>query len=172
KPILLVGLAGSVVFYALFGYASSLPEQSAAALALALLFAARIGQGIAGATIATAQAVIADCTPPDKRRHGMALIGAAFGIGFTFGPLIGAGSLALFSRPGGETWYGVVGYAAAAMSLLALVLGIILLPETLRTDSPPAKRHWLNGDAWRYVLTHPSVAPVVLTFFLATLGFA
>ena len=38
---------------------------------------------------ATAQAVVADCTPPEKRKHGMAMIGAAFGIGFTFGPLVG-----------------------------------------------------------------------------------
>src|SRR5437588_8301863 len=93
RPILLLGLGGSVVFYALFGYALSLPPSTEAPLALALLFVARIGAGIAGATISTAQAVIADCTPPEKRKHGMALIGAAFGIGFTFGPLIGSASL-------------------------------------------------------------------------------
>src|SRR5262245_23346380 len=56
RPILLVGLAGSVVFYSLFGYASSLPAETSAGLALALLFVARCGAGIAGATIATAQA--------------------------------------------------------------------------------------------------------------------
>src|SRR5947208_9109453 len=69
RPILLLGLTGSVVFYTLFGFASDLPAASSAGLALALLFAARIGQGVSGATIATAQAVIADCTTPDKRRH-------------------------------------------------------------------------------------------------------
>ena len=95
RPILLVGLAGSVVFYALFGYASDLPHETSrpARLALILLFVARIGAGIAGATISTAQAVIADCTTPEKRKHGMALIGAAFGIGFTLGPLVGFASL-------------------------------------------------------------------------------
>src|SRR5256885_2784922 len=56
RPILLVGLVGSVVFYALFGYASDLPLGQAA-LALTLLFVARLGQGMSGATIATAQAV-------------------------------------------------------------------------------------------------------------------
>src|SRR5438132_1434804 len=66
RPILLLGLGGSVVFYALFGYASDLPLSSAA-LALTLLFVARLGQGTSGATISTAQAVIADCTPPEKR---------------------------------------------------------------------------------------------------------
>src|SRR2546430_3957189 len=69
KPILILGLAGSVVFYALFGYASSLGSTDAE-LALVLMFAARIGAGIAGATIATAQAVIADCTTKEKRAHG------------------------------------------------------------------------------------------------------
>ena len=84
KPILLLGLFGSVVFYALFGYASGLSHETAAPLALALLFVSRLGAGIAGATISTAQAVIADCTPKESRSRGMALIGAAFGIGFTF----------------------------------------------------------------------------------------
>ncbi len=93
RPILLLGLAGSVVFYGLFGYACSLPPETAALAALVLFFVSRTGAGIAGATISTAQAVIADCTPPERRKHGMALIGAAFGIGFTFGPLIGSASL-------------------------------------------------------------------------------
>jgi MFS family permease len=101
RPILLVGLAGSVAFYALFGYACSLPPETAAATALVLFFVSRIGAGIAGATISTAQAVIADCTPPERRKHGMALIGAAFGIGFTFGPLIGSASLFLSAHEPG-----------------------------------------------------------------------
>src|SRR5208282_2897298 len=71
RPILLLGLTGSVIFYALFGYACTLPKSDYAVLALVLLFVARSGAGIAGATIATAQAVIADCTPPDRRKHGM-----------------------------------------------------------------------------------------------------
>src|SRR5271156_3268410 len=127
RPILLLGLAGSVLFYTLFGYAASLPTdtRSAAILALALFFIARIGAGIAGATIATAQAVIADSTPPDKRKHGMALIGAAFGIGFTFGPILAA--VALIALPDNLE---AVGYVAATLSLVALVLGIRLLPET------------------------------------------
>jgi MFS family permease len=165
RPILVLGLIGSVLFYALFGYASDLPETSAG-LALALLFAARIGQGVAGATIATAQAVIADCTTPDKRRHGMALIGAAFGIGFTFGPLVGAGALALFPAHRGAT-----GYAAAVLSGVALVLALRLLPETRHFGEAPTSRKWLDLGAMRAALGHPLIGPVVLTFFLATLGF-
>jgi len=167
RPVLLVGLFGSVVFYALFGYASDLPRTpEMAGLALTLLFAARMGAGISGATIATAQAVIADSTAPEKRKHGMALIGAAFGIGFSFGPLIGAGSLWLFPK-----WYGLIGYIAASLSLVALVLGIVLMPETLRPGTHLGRRKWLDTHALRVVLASPAVAPVVLTFFLATLGF-
>src|SRR5438132_2321599 len=117
RPFLLLGLTGSVLFYALFGFASDLgPGREL--LSLFLLFVARIGAGIAGATVSTAQAVIADSTPPEHRSHGMALIGAAFGIGFTFGPLIGAGAMVLFPNR-----HEVIGYFAAGLSLVALLLG-------------------------------------------------
>jgi MFS transporter, DHA1 family, tetracycline resistance protein len=166
RPILLLGLVGSVVFYALFGYASSLPS-AAAGLALTLLFISRAGAGVAGATISTAQAVIADCTPPEKRRHGMALIGAAFGIGFTFGPLLGFASLKLFADH-----HEVVGYTASLFSLIALLLGLRLLPETRKFDAaPPLERRLVNWSAIRLALASSAIAPVVLTFFLATLGF-
>jgi MFS family permease len=166
KPILLIGLGGSVVFYSLLGYAFSLPKEQAS-LALVLLFVARIGAGIAGATISTAQAVIADCTPPERRKHGMALIGAAFGIGFTFGPLVAAGALAALRD---QPW--VIGAAAAGLSFVALVLGVVLLPETRRFGGAPTARKWFDVKATRTALRTPAIAPVILTFFLATLGFA
>src|SRR5436853_3892316 len=118
RPILLLGLAGSVIFYALFGYAASLDSAETARLALTLLFVARSGAGIAGATIATAQAVIADSTPPEKRKTGMAIIGAAFGIAFTFGPLLGA--LALDVAPSARQATSYTGYLAAGFSVIAL----------------------------------------------------
>jgi MFS family permease len=165
---LLLGLVGSVVFYALFGYACMLPKDDSALLALVLLFVARAGQGIAGANISTAQAVIADCTPPDKRKHGMALIGAAFGIGFAFGPLIGALAMTLYPEN-----HEAVGYTAAALSFVALVLGIRLLPETRRfVEAPPVGRGWINWSALRWALGSSAIGPVILTFFLSTLGFA
>lgn len=168
RPILLLGLIGSVVFYALFGYAASFNPEVHAATALVLFFVSRVGAGVAGATIATAQAVIADSTPPEKRKHGMALIGAAFGIGFTFGPLIGYFGLEFFEgRPQ------AIGYTAAAISLVALTLGILLMPETRRfNERPPIERQIVNVSALRYALTSSAIAPVILVFFLATLGFA
>jgi DHA1 family tetracycline resistance protein-like MFS transporter len=174
RPILLIGLVGSVVFYGLFGYASSLmgsDESRVAAetavLALSLMFVARIGAGIAGATIATAQAVIADCTPREKRAHGMALIGAAFGIGFTFGPLLAGVAMIFFPhRPE------FAGYVASALSLIALVLAIAKMPETRRPDVLAPRRNWFDVRGSVSTLQTPTVGRLVLTFFLATFGFA
>jgi MFS family permease len=139
-----------------------------AALALLLLFAARIGAGVSGATISTAQAVIADCTPPEARKSGMALIGAAFGIGFTLGPLVGFAALSLFPDT-----LSVVGYAASVISAISLVLALVLLPETRDfQNAPPLDRRWFQFGTFRETIMNPAIGPVMLTFFLATLGFA
>jgi DHA1 family tetracycline resistance protein-like MFS transporter len=165
RPILLLGLAGSVVFYALFGVASEM-DTAHAALAVVLLFVARLGAGVAGATISTAQAVIADSTTPGKRKHGMAMIGAAFGIGFTFGPLIGFAALELF-----PSHVGSLGFVASALSLIAFVLGLRLLPETRQPGEPGARRQWLSFQGIRNTLRNPTVGLLVIIFFLATFGF-
>jgi MFS family permease len=164
RPILLLGLAGSFVFYTLFGIASEVAEFGSLQFAVVLLFVARLGAGVAGATISTAQAVIADTTTPDKRSRGMALIGAAFGIGFTFGPLLGFASLFVPLK-------GAPGFAAAAFSLLALLLAVRLLPETLRTGSPHLRRRWLDVHGLLTTLRTPTIGLLVLTFFLATFAF-
>jgi MFS family permease len=166
RPILMLGLGASVAFYALLGYACQLPTDMAS-LALALIFVSRIGAGIAGATIGTAQAVIADSTPPEKRKHGMALIGAAFGIGFTFGPLFGYACLKWF--PG---HFEAIGYAAAVLSLLALVLAVVRLPETRQFGSEPLARRSWNINVLFAALRSKAIGPIVLVFFLSTLGFA
>jgi MFS family permease len=174
RPILLIGLAGSVVFYALFGYASSFMgagdepiSAEKAQLALWLMFFARVGAGIAGATIATAQAVIADCTPKEKRAHGMALIGAAFGIGFTFGPLLAGVSMIFL--PGHPEF---AGYTASVLSLVALLLAVAKMPETRKADVLSPRRNWLDMRGLLSTLQTPTVGRLVATFFLATFGFA
>jgi MFS family permease len=164
RPILLLGLLGSVVFYTLFGIAAEVGALGRPALALVLMFVARLGAGVAGATISTAQAVIADCTPPERRARGMALVGVAFGIGFTFGPLLGFASLFV-------EFEGAPGFAAAGFSLIAFVLALTLLPETLRTGTTGLRRRWLDWDGLRNVLRTPSVGILVVTFFLATFAF-
>jgi MFS family permease len=161
RPVLMVGLGGSVIFYALFGVATVFRS-------LPLLFVSRIGAGIAGATISTAQAYIADATSLEKRARGMALVGAAFGLGFTFGPLFGL--LALPSE-GADPGPGP-GYAAAALSAAALVLAYFKLPESLKPGNPVARRNWFDPTALRDALATPGVAMLLLASFVCVVSFA
>jgi MFS family permease len=168
RPILLMGLLSSVVFYTLFGVASTFGTEGYRELGLLLLFVSRLGAGIAGATLGTAQAAIADSTPGQGRSRGMALIGAAFGIGFFLGPILG--SVTLTFRPNDA---GAPGYLAAGLSLIALVLGVTQLPETRRFGAPSqARRKWFDREGFRAVLSAPSVGLLILTFFLSTFAFA
>ncbi len=161
RPIIMVGLAGSVVFYLMFGVATVFRS-------LPLLFVSRIGAGIAGATISTAQAYIADATSLENRAKGMALIGAAFGLGFTFGPLFG--SLAL-ARDGSDPGPGP-GYAAAALSAVALLLAYFKLPESLKPGNQAAARRWFDRAALAEALARPAVGVLILTTFVCVFAFA
>jgi MFS family permease len=164
RPILLLGLSGSVVFYTLFGIASEIGEAGQLTVGLLLLFVARLGAGVAGATISTAQAVIADITTSEGRSRGMAMIGAAFGIGFTFGPLLGFASLFVPLK-------GAPGFVAASFSLIALFLAIRLLPETRVPGADLRPRRWIDRGGLKIALRTPSVGILIFIFFLATFAF-
>lgn len=162
KPILLLSLSGSVVFYALYGYAVTF---SSPMVAIGLMLASRIGAGIAGASVGTAAAVIADCTTPQKRARGMALIGIAFGAGFTLGPLIAYFGLAVFDQ---QPWG--VGALASLLSFVALCLAATVFRETRR---PGAKSKGFFGPGRMLgVLRMPEVGLLVLTYFLSIFAFA
>ena len=171
RPILMLGLAGSTGSYALFGFASSLVggQTMLGLSALTWLFISRIGAGIAGATIPTAQAYIADVTGRANRARGMALIGAAFGIGFTFGPLLGA---AFVSGEPGAPPSSAPGYVAAVLSGLALLMAVFVLPESLKPDSDPAATHWLDISSLKRAAGRPVALMILLTIFLTTFAFA
>lgn len=165
KPILLLSLVGSVVFYGLFGYASMLPTEQAT-WALLLILLSRIGAGIAGASVSTAAAVIADCTTPERRAKGMALIGAAFGVGFTIGPLIAwAGEQVFAGAPWGP------GAMASVVSGIALILAAVMFRETL-PPGPKPPREFFSLRRTMEVLRTPAVGPLVLVYFLAIFAFA
>ena len=171
RPMLLLSLAGSVVFYAVYGYAASFSTADsitpqAAKTALALMLVARVGAGIAGASVGTAAAVIADCTTPENRARGMALIGIAFGGGFTLGPLIAYFGLGLFGR---QPWG--VGAIASLLSLVALVIAAAVFRETRRPGARAAKE-WPSLARTAAVLGMPAVGGLVLVYFLAIFAFA
>lgn len=153
RPILLLSLAGSVVGYLLFAVADT----------MLLLFVSRLVAGIAGANLAAAQAVVADITPPEGRAKGMGMVGAAFGLGFVFGPVIG-GALVPF----GDSWPGL---AASGFSLAAFLLAFFRLPETRHAASPSARR--AAGPAGLLAgFRHPRLGTLFAVQLLAVLAFA
>jgi MFS family permease len=171
RPILLLSLSGSVVFYALYGYAVSVPVEptptsSAALMALGLVLLARIGAGIAGASVGTAAAVIADCTTPENRARGMALIGIAFGGGFTLGPLIAYFGMSLFDE---ARWS--VGAIASLLSCIALVIAATVFRETRQPGARSAKE-FPNVSRTLAVLRMPAIGVLVLVYFLAIVAMA
>ena len=129
RPVMLVCIAGSAVGVGLFGVGAGLGDGDsgwgwlAMAGGLPLMFAGRIRDGATGGTAATAQAVIADITPPDGRARAFGLIGLAFGLGFIIGPGLG-GWLA-------EAHLQLPIVMAVSIALLNFLVTFLLLPETL-----------------------------------------
>jgi MFS family permease len=165
RPMLILSLLGSVVFYAVYGLAVMLPPDRAAA-ALGLMLLSRVGAGIAGASVGTAAAVIADCTTPQNRARGMALIGIAFGAGFTLGPLIAYFGLAMFrQRPEG------VGALASLLSLVALLIAAFVFKET-RVPGARTAKEFPGMSRTAAVLRMPMVGGLVLVYFLSIFAFA
>ncbi len=117
RPVLLLALFGLAIDYILVAQAPT----------ITWLFAARIVSGICGGSITTANAYIADITTPDKRAQNFGMLGAAFGLGFIVGPLIG-GVL-------GEISTRLPFYAAAGLTFLNCLYGFFILPESLSKEN-------------------------------------
>jgi DHA1 family tetracycline resistance protein-like MFS transporter len=116
RPVLLLSLLAFGVNYALMGLAPN----------LGWLFVGRALTGIAGAVFGPANAFVADVTPPEKRAHSFGLIGAAFGLGFVLGPVLG-GFL-------GELGPRAPFFAAASLAFCNFIYGFFVLPETLPVE--------------------------------------
>ena len=113
RPVMLISIFITAVSYLVFAQAATLP----------LLIFARGLSGIGSANIAAAQAYITDVTDSKSRSGAMGMIGAAFGIGFIIGPLVGG---VLKHNYGIQT----VGYVSSALITLDFILAIFLLPES------------------------------------------
>ncbi len=166
KPILVMSLAGNVISYILMFLVFSGVFPSVYLLALSRAFA-----GIFSANLSAAQAVISDITPPEDRSKGMGILGAAFGLGFVFGPAMGG----ILSQHFG---YGLPIAMSGIFSLIALMLALTILKESLPEDIRKQNKHDFKGvtivnlRGVRDVLSNKKVGVYVIIFFFITFSFA
>lgn len=155
KKLLVISQFGSAIGYLLLGLAGNLP----------LLFLSRIIDGITGGNISIAQAYIADVTTKENRAKGMGMMGAAFGLGFIFGPAIG-GALSKIS-------YSAPAYFATAVSLLTVFTTYFFLKETVNTKkavrSPRTKFSFVE---FKRVLSLYPIGILIIVFFLMNTSFS
>ncbi len=155
KPIIAGSLLVNIVGYGLFAHAATIP----------LLFVARLLNGIGSANLGAAQAYISDITPPEKRAKSFGLIGAAFGLGFIFGPPLG-GIL--------KENYGIemVGYVLVALCIINLVVVTFILPESLKEKdhSIKVKLNPLNGIGRAFKM--PQTRSIISMNFILVVAFA
>jgi DHA1 family tetracycline resistance protein-like MFS transporter len=158
KPVLIISQIGTMLGFLFLGFAHSLWA----------LFLARAIDGLSGANISTAQAVISDSTSEKTRTQGLGLIGAAFGLGFVIGPVIGFLSLAASKNN-----FHVPAFVAAGFSLLSIVLTVTLLKETLSPEHlahPNVKREFSLKNFFE-AMSKPFIAFLLVIMFVQQIVF-
>ncbi len=172
RPVMLVSIFMASVSYLFFAHATTIP----------LLILARALSGIGSANIAAAQAYITDVTDSESRSKAMGMLGAAFGIGFIIGPLIG-GFL--------KTNFGIemVGYVASALIGIDFILAVFFLSESnkeakkisqflgglmQRTEQPlllsVKEKSAAYFDGVRTAFSYPPIALLMSANFIFTFG--
>jgi MFS transporter, DHA1 family, tetracycline resistance protein len=156
KKLLIISQLGSAAGYLMLGFSNTLP----------LLFLSRVIDGVTGGNISITQAYIADVTTKENRAKGMGIIGAAFGLGFIFGPMVG-GVLYQF------------GYAAPAIfaTVIAVISAIatqLFLKETVDTKAvtPKAIKRTFSIKQLTEILTTYPIGLLIITFFIINTAFS
>ena len=154
RPVILVSLIVEAAAFAMTALAGTLP----------MLLVARFVGGMGASNIGSAQAVVADVTPPEQRARGMGVIGAAIGLGFVVGPALG-GLLATLGAA-------IPFWVAMGVALLNALLVWRFLPETRAAhEAPPRSKGARAFAGWRRALSKPLVARLILINLLFTLAF-
>lgn len=154
RPVILASLAALGIDYVILALAPN----------LWWLVAGRLIAGVLGATFTAANAYVADISPPEERAQNFGLMGAAFGVGFIAGPLIG-GVL-------GEIGPRVPFVAAASLSLVNCLFGIFVLPESLKPENrrPFSFTEANPVGAFLKAAAYPAVASLIVVAVLANLA--
>jgi DHA1 family tetracycline resistance protein-like MFS transporter len=154
RPVILIALFGFAVDYLFLAWAPS----------IGWLFLARVLSGITGASFTTASAYIADISTPEKRSQNFGMIGAAFGMGFIIGPLIGG----VLGQYGARIPF----MFAAGLSMLNWLYGYFILPESLAKDKR-RKFDWKRASPIGSLVQlkkYPAVAGLILSLTLIYIG--
>lgn len=154
RPILLISLIGFSLNYMLMGIAPT----------IAWLFLGRLIAGITGASYTVAAAYIADVSTPEKKAQNFGLLGAAFGLGFIIGPVLG-GLLGHFGPR-------VPFFAAAVLCFINFLYGYFVVPESLK---PELRRpfQWKAANpigAFLHIKSHPLILPLIACIFLINMA--
>ncbi len=156
RPVILATQLITAVSYIIFSFSNS----------FFLLLFSRLLAGLGGSNIGVAQAYIADVTTKEERAKGMGIIGAAFGLGFVFGPLIGA----FLSKYG----YAFTGLASASFTMTAFIFAYFSLPESLKEPNKEGKIKIKVFDLAfiKKILVNPSIGFLIALFFLIIFSIA
>ena len=150
RPVILISLFGFSLDYLFLAFAPS----------ITWLFVGRIISGITGASITTATAYIADVSTPENRAKNFGLIGAAFGLGFIIGPVIGG----FLGHYGARVPF----YAAAILCMVNFVYGYFILPESLATENR-RDFNWKRANpigAFASLKKYPNLIGLVVAVFI------
>jgi DHA1 family tetracycline resistance protein-like MFS transporter len=154
RPIILLSLLGFSLDYILLALAPT----------ITWLFVGRILAGVTGASITTASAYIADISTPENRAKNFGMIGAAFGLGFIIGPVLGG----LLGQYGSRVPF----YATAVLCLVNFLYGYFILPESLAKENRRAF-NWKRANpigAFLNLKKHPTLIGLVMAMFLLYVG--
>jgi len=150
RPVLLASLLGFALDYLFVAYAPS----------IVWLFVGRIIAGVMGASFTTGAAYIADVSTPEKRAQNFGLIGAAFGLGFIIGPVLGG----LLGQYGSRVPF----LAAAGLSMLNFLYGLFILPESLKQENR-RKFSWKRASpigALKHLQKYPVISGLIISLAL------
>lgn len=154
RPVLLLSLLFGALSMVALGFANS----------VLWIFLCRLAAGIFAANISTATAYIADSTTEENRAKGMGIIGAGFGLGFLFGPVLGG----LFVEQG----YHIPVFIAGGLGLLNVVLGFFILPEPIKDlEKRRANRRRFSLDMVKRTLATNGTGIPTILFFVSTFAF-
>jgi len=155
RPVLLVALFVMALDYLVMAVAQS----------MWLLFVGRIVGGITAATQSTAAAYMADISTSEDKAKNFGLIGAAFGVGFILGPLVGG----LLAEYGSRAPF----YAAAAIAFANMLFGYFVLPETV-TDKTSRAFQWRRANpfgTFKHIKNLPGMFPMLTVYLLLSIAF-